>query len=479
MRQRNMKILKTMALLLAFFLTASGCDLDVMTRFERWSLDAGIKAQLLSIDEAIATGETLADFAADPVLLTKDQMKLELYYLLNYLDQGGTDSIVSRRTLKGSPLTDLNYWFKRFEAEVDGLEDYYVFLTQISEHYRVLHTRVLHPDEVLAEYDWSKKTDPALSEAFSRLPLTAFRYQPKVIENNRTIKEHLGSRAKNLDPGLVLKNREDVVHTGVTEDKKTAYLRIDSFMIKGLAQDGTVLGIQEFLSDLDQFDQFILDIRSNPGGFIGPWRREILPRLISEPVSVQSFLAFRNTALGERMRRDLLSILADEERRTIYDKSRAGQSAIESMIFRSTPKSPVSMVYRSYEDKAFLGDYLRIEDYIEPKDPIGFKGRIYFLMDSQVLGSADAFSHYMRELELAEMVGKPARGDGVAQSFGISRLVLPYSGLVYQVQTAYGLNGDGSSNFERGTPIDLFKENGEELDHVLEKIKKDQGGAGE
>ncbi|MFB0957524.1 MAG: S41 family peptidase [Clostridiaceae bacterium] len=463
-------------LLACVIVLTTGCGLDVMTKFERWSLDPVIAARIRELDEAFEAGKPVEHYVSNLADLTHDQMRFELYYLLRHLELAGTDQISNARLNDASPMKDLDQWMIELD-QIQSMDQYYRFLKKVSEAYQPLYTRVLHPGKVLEGLPALE----SLEQAKSVLPqeviwetYNGYRNKPQVLLNNQQLLQRFENKS-GLEYHSDLFEREEVVSTGVAEDGKTAYLKIASFQIRGTAPDGTVLGVKDFLSSLYKFDTLIIDVRGNHSLDISPWRDEIVARLVKVPARIQTYIAFRRTAPGEAMRQELLTQFSFEAGRLLYDASRGSRTSAANLALDGTPQSPVSMNQVIYDDRQQLGDYVRIRDVVTPRDPVNFKGKIYLLTDSQVYGSADLFSFYLKQLDLAELVGKQNRGDGIAQTFGFYRMPLPYSGIVFQIQMAYGFNKDGSPNHDRGTTIDVARENGEELEYALKQsIRKIQ-----
>ncbi|PKK40698.1 hypothetical protein ABB02_00031 [Clostridiaceae bacterium JG1575] len=425
-----------------------------------------------------AHGATYRSLRPDPTVLSKEEMKEEIAYLLMILESFGTDVVVNNRLYGFVPTLDQEQWLHRVDA-LESFADYYHLLLDISKHYEGLRTRLLHPEEALLglpefkTLQGAKEYAATLKATQISLAQTEYQKDAQVLWNNTQMKKVLQEEPK----GPRNQTPEEAIHTGVTEDGKTAYLQLETFYLKGRAADGSLLGIGNFLDHLNNYETLILDLRGNPGGQMRPWREELLPRLIEKTRFVDCYVAARDTPAGKRVRQDLLDRLQSEQGRLLYDKTLNQDPMAVSKRFESQEHLPSLMGSPNLQDAPYLGPPLRIRDTLEPKKPIHFKGKIYLLADVQVTGSSDTLTHYLKSLGIVTVVGKPSKGDGVAQDFGIHRMVLPHTGLIFQVQTLYGYNLDGSSNYERGNAVDDFQENGVELDHVLNLIRKERGEA--
>jgi C-terminal processing protease CtpA/Prc len=90
---------------------------------------------------------------------------------------------------------------------------------------------------------------------------------------------------------------------------------------------------------------------------------------------------------------------------------------------------------------------------VEPKNSIGFNGRIYMLIDDGVFSSSEAFASFAKGTGFATLVGETTGGDGIGSDPAVC--VLPNSGYIFRFTKEMGLNPDGSSNFEYKTQPDI------------------------
>ena len=447
--------------LILMALSITSCSFSTGTNYDRWIAKPGMEEGVSAYEAAWAEGEMYLSGLPSIHNLTKDQMKLDINYLLNFFERYVPDFMVLQRNKHLDPINDRERWFQRVD-EVKKPLDFYIIIEEISSLYRSSNTALISP---FALEDIPK---------FPNHPDESVLSDPAVTAKNQEFKEVL--LAAGRKPETKSKLREDNVFTGVTEDGKTAYLKLKSFDIEGTAEDGTVLGVSEFLSHLNDFETFIIDIRGNQSFGTAPWRDEIVGRLIREEATVKSYIGRYDDPVSSKVFNYYLQM--DENVKNLTEIAMGNRYSLDELELTEVEELPDNMLARDLSDVQKLGAFLSVEDRILPEAPINFAGRIFLLQDSQVLASGDTFSHYLRSLDLVTSVGKPAKGDGVGRTFGLRYISLPYSGLIYSAQTGYGFNHDGTPNTSSGTPTDIFQENGPELDYVLDLIKQLEPEAG-
>ena len=93
---------------------------------------------------------------------------------------------------------------------------------------------------------------------------------------------------------------------------------------------------------------------------------------------------------------------------------------------------------------------------VSPKNPVGFKGKIFLLTDEYVYSSAESFAVFAKATKWATLVGTNTGGGGVE----IDPVVcaLPNSGLVFRFPGSMGINPDGTINEEKHTPPYIYIE---------------------
>lgn len=455
--KKNNAKLSILLIIVIISLVIGGCASNRKTAFEKWVEKPGVRDAVDKADDSLKIGKMYLGELDSINNLSKDQMKFDIYYLIRFLEKYVPDFMVKERNGVKGPETHLDYWFERVD-DIKNSFDFFILVREISNTYRSANTGLVSP------YDFKNIIQ------FSNHPDEGILNNARVILKNREF-SNLLSKSGWSDESKS-KKREDNVFTGVTEDGKTAYLKIKSFDIDGTAPDGTVLGIQDFLSHLNDFDSFIIDIRENQSYSTAPWRDEIIPRLIRTEKTVKSYVGYYDNAIAHNVFDYYLNM--DKGVKSLTESSVNNRFNLDELELEKVSELPEYMLAKNFADLLKVTNFIEITDVIKPNNPVGFKGRIYLLQDAQVMSSGDTFSYYLRNLDIGTSVGKSAKGDGVARVFGLRYLALPYSNLIYRVETGYGFNANGSPNTSTGTPTDIYQENGPELDYVLDLIKKSE-----
>ena len=97
--------------------------------------------------------------------------------------------------------------------------------------------------------------------------------------------------------------------------------------------------------------------------------------------------------------------------------------------------------------------YYKTKKSINPKDSIGFNGRIYLLVDKGVYSSSEMFAVFSKNTGFATLIGETTGGDGIATNPLLC--VLPNSGYIFRFSVVMGLNHDGTCNEEFKTRPDI------------------------
>jgi len=106
---------------------------------------------------------------------------------------------------------------------------------------------------------------------------------------------------------------------------------------------------------------------------------------------------------------------------------------------------------------------------INPTDEEGYRGDIYLLVDRHVISSSQSFVQFIRDTNLAHIIGEPTAGEG--SGFGSLLLRLPNSGYVIQFPGVMVLNSDGVNIEEVIFNPDLLVDSNMALEKAKELIK--------
>lgn len=255
---------------------------------------------------------------------------------------------------------------------------------------------------------------------YNQKPLTEQQQSPNDSNNN------VNSGEAESQTGMTSGNVKKVI----IEPDQIAYLGMRSF--EGSLMEMDSYEIRDFLIEVKDYKTLILDIRGNGGGNSSYWRINMVPLLINEPITYNTYSLYRGGEYAE----------AFMQARRLTE----GLQPIANIKDEELPKIPP-------EATTMFKNYNKNVDIVTPYHSVGFKGKIYLLVDSSVYSSAEGFAAFAKGTGFATVVGGRTGGDGL----GIDPLVaaLPNSGYVFRFSLQMGLNSDGSCNEEVKTVPDV------------------------
>lgn len=222
---------------------------------------------------------------------------------------------------------------------------------------------------------------------------------------------------------------DKLYNTQIIEKDKIAYIKISSFSYEYVDKDKE--GIYSFFKSIKDYPYLIIDIRGNGGGSESYYIENIVSPLIDKEMSAEFYLLFRG---GKEIRPFLTS---------------------KKILKKSINKLPKGLNYPE-EIKDMFAGFIKSERKIHPQNSVGFKGKIYLLVDDRVYSSAETFSAFSKASGFATLIGTETGGDGIG--IDPAFLVLPNSGLLIRFSIDMGLNPDGTSNEEYHTQPDIYVE---------------------
>ncbi|MEK4210502.1 MULTISPECIES: S41 family peptidase [Paenibacillus] len=287
------------------------------------------------------------------------------------------------------------------------------------------------------EYPWYLHTYAQLGFGFE--PWVNVFQQPNVLAryNQKPLAEQQSSNDINNDMhnggdgvGDVTKKTSGNVKKVIIEPDRIAYLGMQSFDGSLMEMDSSE--IHDFLIEVKDYKTLILDIRGNGGGNSNYWRIHLVPMLINKPIEYNTYLLYTRGKYAETFM----------QARQITK----GQQPIAGIKDEQLPKLPT-------EALKMFKTYRKTNDVVTPNKSVGFKGKIYLLVDSSVYSSSEGLAAFVKGTGFATVVGGRTGGDGL----GIDPLVvaLPNSGYLFRFSFEMGLNSDGSCNEEVKTVPDV------------------------
>jgi len=250
---------------------------------------------------------------------------------------------------------------------------------------------------------------------------------PKAINRYSNIPESKG-RFEGSENNIIADNIK--IHT--FEKEKIGYLAIHSFNTFNIEED--MKTIKPFLESIKDYKGLIIDIRGNGGGDTRYWSNNIVPMLINNKVECIHYSAFRGGDFTEAFL---------ESRRGVGYGGSGSISDITGGKLKNIPPE-LSKDFKYYDEFRII---------LNPKNSIGFNGKIYLLTDGGVFSAAEAFSVFAKSTGFATLVGETTGGDGIGTDPAVC--TLPNSGYVFRFTKEMGLTSDGTCNFEHKTVPDI------------------------
>lgn len=226
-----------------------------------------------------------------------------------------------------------------------------------------------------------------------------------------------------------------------------AYIKFESFVFNPGNSVAFGDSIRSFLSTIKNMPNLIIDIQGNEGGDSKMWSDSIVPFLLSSPLHTKEIVAYKNGRFIEKVE---------------------GKHRITFTDLEEKPAYPPELKNRNFVFSVKT-------DTIQPNKSVGYKGRIFLLVNSDVYSSSEMLAVFCKQTKWATVVGDTTGGDGIGSDPHL--VSLPRTGLVFRFSAGMGLNPDGSANDETKTIPDILipaKTRKERLEKLLELIEKKQ-----
>lgn len=206
----------------------------------------------------------------------------------------------------------------------------------------------------------------------------------------------------------------------------TLYVKVNSFSYALAQEDAAVL--QECFAQA-KYQKVIFDVRGNQGGEIWSYMDNVIAPLIREPVTYQATAANRESFYAWHGWRFWLYQLENDNELT---DERAHAEKVETIY------DPL------YSEQGWR--MVRVTRRIEPSSqPFPFEGQVFVLTDNNTLSAGDSFAAAMQRMGLGKVVGTNTVGWGQAAQAKML-YALPYSGLLFYMDSELTFNVDGSLN---------------------------------
>lgn len=269
-----------------------------------------------------------------------------------------------------------------------------------------------------------------------RNPETQISYKKTVPAEQAFVKAKL-EEMERLNPGSTdnqgagaMPEEAENLALEILELGKTAYVKINSFTMENMEEDGKRL--LDFYSKIQGYENLIIDLTENGGGSDRYWMDYIVAPNIDETLESSNYLLFQENGNNKKY----LASIGEEE------------------------KLPVSQLPNfenlNKDDTKGLSHFIKNTTAIEPASgKKAFGGKIWVLTSDRIYSSAESFVMFCKNTGFAALAGTSTGGDGG----GVDPVYieLPNSHYLIRYSMFYGINGDGSCNEEAGTAPDIEK----------------------
>lgn len=350
--------------------------------------------------------------------LTQEQKLKDFDYMYKILKDNYPYFEVNKRLNGVDWLANKNKYIAQIEATKND-KAYYETLSNILRQLNNGHTNLLIKDEYL----YTKKLYEKLG---NKEWLDQFN-KAAAVKRYSTMQ---GLKNKSKAPRSY--EYHNNVKTSILEENKLAYMAIHS--LNSFNVNGDKKTIKPFLESVKNYKALIIDIRGNGGGDTAYWTNNIVSMLLNKPVKYTTYLAFRGGSFEEKFIKRRLG-------EDYYELNKT--SDLDDRVLTKLP-SEVKKDFKYYKE---------YNTELIPRNPIGFNGKIYMLIDGDVFSASESFAVFAKSTGFATLVGEKTGGDGIGMDPAVC--TLPNSGYVFRFPVDMGLTSDGTCNFEHKTEPDI------------------------
>jgi hypothetical protein len=357
--------------------------------------------------------------------LTKEEMLQDFNYMYSILKENYPFFEVNKRLNNVDWLANKDKYIHKisinsisdkyfFEALQSILEELNNDHTHILDEYSYIYMRMLYEDLAKVDASYSPWCEVLQNKkAQDRYQIEQISMESVDKANNNFI------TPENVRTDKVIKN-------------KVAYLGIKS--LNSFNMDGDNKIITPFLKEIKDYKALIIDIRGNVGGNSSYWADNIVPLLIKKDLSYKYYSLYRGGNYTEPF---LISKTGAK-----YDKLNPIENLLRENLDTYVPE--IRSDFRCYYESIMT---------VKSRNYVGFKGKIYLLVDRGVFSSSEKFAAFSKDSGFATLVGETTGGDGIGSDPLLC--VLPNSGYILRFPSIMGLNSKGYCNEEYKTQPDV------------------------
>lgn len=213
-----------------------------------------------------------------------------------------------------------------------------------------------------------------------------------------------------------------VLETKILIEDEVAYMKVKAMSYYHIEEDYPK--IKDFLGEVKDYDKLIIDIRGNKGGFDEYWEN-ILKLLANDVLSAEYYSFFKQNSKTTHDPFKVPSIT------TIKD--------LNEIVLDNLPE----------EIKTDFNFYKTNSVKISLERDISFKGKVYLLVDKEVIASAEKLAAFSKDTGFATLVGETTGGGMTFADVPIA--YLPLGGYIISYSRELVLNSDGTINMETKT----------------------------
>ena len=247
------------------------------------------------------------------------------------------------------------------------------------------------------------------------------------------------------------------ISTSVIEEGRIAYISIPAFDNTPTPQQ--IQLIDDFYSQIEDFEHLIIDLRGNPGGWTHFFDELIIAPLLMNPLQAR----FHNFFQGGSHNLQFFEGFGVEPWRF----QQVNDDFLRRMFWDGLSQAVV-------DDLAIM-DYSFHEVWTVHADParrINFNGRIWMLTDGYMASGAHMVAAFYCYVGFTTLVGETTGGMYVSRNIGSNIIQLPRTGLFLRYDMTYVLDANGRA-VDYGIDPHYFNLPGmDALETVLELIRR-------